>query len=224
MQQLYLLQYLLGKEFYKTYQGLIDLLTQLELFGVVTPDGLPKKSKDAVHGPRTGHYGQLPVRDLQCKQYWSHRLLESRQIVSEQLKGISEVIGSLPAELEFEVVTGDLEPGLRKKLKEEGVPVDNLLIYRLNGKGIEVSITKQLCGGGMCCKDIIMPVLAKALEQPLYAAASICTARVGDVSCHLRFYPELNYRLTLGWPVSAKRALFPGIALLYSSQGALCLA
>lgn len=187
------------KEFYKTYQGLIDLLTQLELFGVVTPDGLPEEIKR-----RCTRTKELAItvsclyETYNVNRYWSHRLLESRQIVSEQLKGISEVIGSLPAELEFEVVTGDLEPGLRKKLKEEGVPVDNLLIYRLNGKGIEVSITKQLCGGGMCCKDIIMPVLAKALEQPLYAAASICTARVGDVSCHLRFYPELNYRLTLG--------------------------
>ncbi|MDD4335357.1 MAG: stage II sporulation protein E [Desulfotomaculaceae bacterium] len=187
------------RDFYKTYQGLIDLLTQLELFGVLTPDGLPEGIKR-----RCTRTKEMAIT-LSClyetynvNRYWSRRLLESRQIVSEQLRGVSGVINSLPAELEFDVDAGDLEPNLRRKLKEAGVPVDSLSIYRLDGKGIEVSITKPLCGGGMCCKDIIMPVLARNLKQPLYSAASICTARAGDTSCHLRFYPELNYRLSLG--------------------------
>ncbi|MDD2553492.1 MAG: stage II sporulation protein E [Desulfotomaculaceae bacterium] len=187
------------REFYKTYQGLIDMLTRLELFGLVTPDGLPEDIKR-----RCTRTKELAItvsclyETYNVNRYWSRRLLESRQIVSEQLRGVSGVINSLPAELEFEAGAGDLEPNLRRKLKEAGAPVDNLSIYRLEGKGSEVSITRQPCGGAMCCKDIIMPVLTRALNQPLYCAASICTARVGDTSCHLRFYPDLNYRLSLG--------------------------
>lgn len=193
------------REFYKTYQGLIDLLTQLELFGLVTPDGLPEDIKR-----RCTRTKELAItvsclyETYNVNRYWSRRLLESRQIVSEQLRGVSGVINSLPAELEFEVDAGNLEPELRRKLKEAGAPVDSLSIYRLDGKGIEVSITRQLCGGGMCCKDIIMPVLARTLNQPLYSAASICTARAGDSSCHLRYYPELNYRLSLGVAATGK--------------------
>ncbi len=187
------------REFYKTYQGLIDLLTQLELFGVVTPDSLPGDIKR-----RCNRTKELAItvsclyETYNVNRYWSRRLLESRQIVSEQLRGVSGVINSLPAELEFEVDAGSLEPELRRKLKEAGTPVDSLSICRLDGKGIEVSISRQTCGGAMCCKDLIVPVLARALDQPLYSAASICTARVGDSSCYLRYYPELNYRLALG--------------------------
>lgn len=187
------------REFYKTYQGLIDLLTQVELFGQVSPDNLPEEIKR-----RCTRTKELAItvsclyETYNLNRYWTHRLLESRQIVSEQLRGISEVINKLPSELEFESGAGDLEPSLRKKLKEAGVQVDSLTIYRWEGKGIEVSIAQQSCGGEMCCKDIIMPVLSRALGQPLYSAASICTARGGEAPCHLRFYPDLAYRLSLG--------------------------
>lgn len=187
------------REFYKTYQGLIDLLAQVELFGKVSPDNLPEEIKR-----RCSRTKELAItvsclyETYSLNRYWSHRLLESRQIVSEQLKGISEVVSSLPDELEFEVEAGDVEINLRRKLKEAGVQVESLSIYRWEGKGIEVSLTQQPCGGGMKCKDIIMPVLARTLGQPFYTPASICTARGGETSCHLRFYPDLNYRLSLG--------------------------
>jgi stage II sporulation protein E len=187
------------REFYKTYQGLIDLLTQVELFGQVSPDNLPEEIKR-----RCSRTKELAItvsclyETYSLNRYWSNRLLESRQIVSEQLRGISGVITSLPAELEFEVEAGDLETTLRRKLKEAGVQLENLSIYRWDGKGIEVSLAQQQCGGCMTCKDIIMPVLSRTLEQPLYSAASMCTAREGEASCHLRFYPDLNYRLSLG--------------------------
>lgn len=187
------------REFYKTYQGLIDLLAQVEMFGRVSPDNLPEEIKR-----RCSRTKELAItvsclyETYNLNRYWSHRLMESRQIVSEQLRGISEVIDGLPAELEFEIDAGRLEPALRRKLKEAGVQADRLSIHRRDGKGIELSLDLQSCGGVMKCKDIIMPLLARALEQPLYSAASICTTRPGEASCHLRFYPDLNYRLSLG--------------------------
>lgn len=187
------------REFYKTYQGIIDLLTQVELFGQVSPDNLPEEIKR-----RCSRTKELAItvsclyETYSLNRYWSHRLLESRQIVSEQLRGLAGVITSLPAELEFEIEAGDLELNLRRKLKEAGVQVDSLSICRRAGNGLEVSLTGPPCGGAMNCKDIIMPVLARTIEQPFYSPASICTARGGETSCHLKFYPDLRYRLSLG--------------------------
>ncbi|TEB09693.1 Stage II sporulation protein E [Pelotomaculum propionicicum] len=187
------------REFYKTYQGLIDLIALVELYGKVTPDNLPDEIKR-----RCSRTKELAIT-ISClyetynlNRYWSHRLLESREIVAEQLRGISEVMAGLPGELAYEVEAGEVGPALRRKLKEAGVQVESLSVYRREDGAIEVSLAHLPCSAVMECRDLIMPVLAKLLEQPFYMSTPACTFREGDPSCHLRFYPEQNYRLFLG--------------------------
>ncbi|MFA4884318.1 MAG: stage II sporulation protein E [Desulfotomaculaceae bacterium] len=187
------------REFYKTYQGLIDLLALVELYGKVSPDSLPDEIKR-----RCSRTKELAIT-ISClyetyslNRYWSHRLLESREIVAEQLRGISEVMASLPGELEYEVEAGEVGPALRRKLKEAGVQVDSLSVYRREDGAIEVSLAHLPCSVTMECRDLIMPILSKLLEQPFYMSTPACTVREGDPACHLRFYPDQNYRLILG--------------------------
>lgn len=187
------------REFYKTYQGLIDLLALVEIYGKVSPDSLSEEIKR-----RCSRTKELAIT-ISClyetynlNRYWSRRLLESREIVSEQLKGIAEVMINLPGELEFEVEAGEVGPTLRKKLKEAGAQVESLAVYRREDGEIEVALTHLPCGGRMECRDIIAPMLSSLLEQPMYPAAPVCTVKEGDYTCHLRFYPDLNFRLVLG--------------------------
>ena len=76
--------------------------------------------------------------------------------------------------------------------------VESLAVYRREDGEIEVSLTHLPCGGRMECRDIIAPMLSSLLEQPMYPAAPVCTVKEGDYTCHLRFYPDLNFRLVLG--------------------------
>lgn len=197
------------REFYKTYQGLIDLLALVEIYGKVSPDNLNDEIKR-----RCSRTKELAIT-ISClyetynlNRYWSRRLLESREIVAEQLKGISEVMANLPCELEFEVEAGEVGPALRKKLKEAGAQVESLAVYRREDGGIEVSLTHLPCGGRMECRDVITPLLSSLLERPLYLAAPVCTVKEGDYACHLRLYPDLNYRLVLGAAGMGKNGSF----------------
>ncbi|OPY56714.1 MAG: Stage II sporulation protein E [Pelotomaculum sp. PtaU1.Bin035] len=187
------------REFYKTYQRFIDLLALVEIYGKVTRDNLSDEIKK-----RCSRTKELAVtvsclyETYHVNRYWSKRLLESRGIVSEQLKGIGEVIAGLPGELKFDAETGDSWLILRKKLKEAGIKLESISVGRLGGEGVEVSLSHRPCGGRMQCGDIMEPLLSSVLEQPFNRAAAVCTAKEGDPVCQLKFCPALNYRLVLG--------------------------
>jgi len=187
------------REFYKTYQSLIDLFALVEVYGNITRDNLTDEIKR-----RCTRTKELAItvsclyETYQINRYWSGRLMESRGIVSEQLRGIGEVIANLPGELEFNVETGDSGIYLRKKLKDAGVKIESLSISRQGEEGIEVSLTHLACGGMMRCKKVIAPLLSSVLEHSFYPAAVGCAGKEGGSVCRLRFYTGLNYRLVLG--------------------------
>jgi len=187
------------REFYKTYQAMIDLLALVEIYGKVTPDNLTAEIRR-----RCSRTKELAIT-VSClyeayniNRCWSRRLLESREIVSEQLRGIAEVVGRLPDELEFEMEAGEAGPLLRKKLKEAGARVQSLSVYRREDGGMEVSATHPPCGEKMECRDVMLPIASKFLEQPFCLATPSCTLKDGEHSCSLRLYPELKYRLVTG--------------------------
>ncbi|OPZ74380.1 MAG: Stage II sporulation protein E [Firmicutes bacterium ADurb.Bin456] len=187
------------REFYKTYQGMVDLLALVEIHGKITPDNLSRELKR-----RCSRTRELAItinclyESYNLNRYWSQRLLESRCIVSEQLKGVSEVMTSLPGELDYELEAGDLGSSLRKKLREAGIQVECLSVTRRQNGGLEVSLSHPPCGGLMKCRDVIAPALSTLLEERLSPAVTPCIVKDGDTACHLRFNPDLNYCLTLG--------------------------
>jgi len=187
------------REFYKTYQCLIDLLALVEMYGGVSQEHLSGELKK-----RCTRTKELAItvsclyETYRVNRYWSSRLLESRGIVSEQLKGIGEVIAGLPDELRFDAETGDAGLNLRKKLKEAGVKIKSFSLSRLRGGGVEVSLSHSCCGGKMRCRDIVAPLLSSALERSFKPAAAGCTVKEGEQVCRLRLCSDLSYRLVLG--------------------------
>jgi len=216
------------REFYKTYQGLIDVLALVEIYGRISPDNLSDEIKR-----RCSRTKELAItvgclyETYNNNRYWSRRLLESREIVSEQLRGISEVMANLPGELEYEVETGEVGPSLRKKLKESGVQVESLTVSRREDGGMEVSLTHPHCGGSIKCADVIVPLLSRLVGRPLYQAAVACTARERESACHLRLYSDLNYEVVLGAAGAGKNgSLISGdsYAFFHLSGGRFALA
>ena len=131
-------------------------------------------------------------------RYWSKRLLESREIVAEQLKGLSGVLSGLSNEVELDLETSELAPVLRRKLKEAGVHVEQLSVVARQGLGSEVFLMHTPCGGQLRCANTVAPLLSTLLEVPIYPATPHCTLQEGNEACSLRFYPELKCCLELG--------------------------
>ncbi|MHB8986998.1 MAG: stage II sporulation protein E [Eubacteriales bacterium] len=186
------------KDFYKTYQFLLDAFTLVEIYGSVSIDKFPEEIRR-----RCTRVRELAIT-ISClyetysqTRYWSRRLLESREIVSEQLRGIAGVIEKLPGDFEFEDEAADIASDLRRKLKKEGIPVDYLSVIRQEGGGFEINLTLIPCGEVLMCGNLA-PMLTGLLGQSYTPAANVCTLRDGDDTCSLRFYPSVNFTLELG--------------------------
>ena len=193
------------RDFYKTYQGLVDLIAHIEIYGKISPDNFSAELKK-----RCSRTKELAIT-LNClyesyhlNRYWSQRLLESRGIVSEQLKGIAGVMASLPGELELDLDAGEIAPLMRRRLKEAGIQPERLSFVPREGGAGEVVLVHAPCGGMMKCANVIGPLLSSLLEQPVTKATPACLAQEGDTVCTLRFYPDLKCRLALGVALSGK--------------------
>lgn len=187
------------REFFKTYQEMVDLVAIIELNGKISSDSLSPELKK-----RCSRTKELAIT-LNClyesyylNRYWSKRLLESREIVAEQLKGISGVLSGLSNEVELDLETSELAPVLRRKLKEAGVQVEQLSVITRQGLGSEVFLMHTPCGGQLRCANTVAPLLSTLLEAPIYPATPHCTLQEGNEACSLRFYPELKCCLELG--------------------------
>lgn len=193
------------KEFYKTYQGLVELIALIEIHGKISPDNFTTELKK-----RCSRTKELSIT-LNClyesynlNRYWSQRLLESRGIVSEQLKGIAGIMAGLPGELELDLDSGELAPLMRRKLKEAGIQIEHLSVISRESGDSEVALTHAPCGGLMKCANVIEPLLSSLLEKPVNRATPVCIVQEGDAACHLRFYQDLKCRLTWGVARSGK--------------------
>lgn len=185
------------RELYKTYQGLLDFLALVEKNGKAGPEDFPDELQQ-----RCSRLKELAVA-INClyetclvNRYWRRRLLESRMVVTEQLKGVADILESLPGELG--VYKSDTGPDLRRRLREMAVPLEDLTVnYRPDGS-TEVSVTRAPCGGRLECREKIAPLLSGLAGQPFYLAATGCTWREGEKSCCFKLFPSLNYAVALG--------------------------
>lgn len=193
------------REFYKTYQGLVELVAMIEIYGKISPDNFSIELKK-----RCSRTKELAIT-LNClyesyklNRYWSQRLLESREIVSEQLKGVAGVMESLPGELEWDLEAREIAPLVRRKLKEAGVQLEHLSVIVRDKRAGEVALTHAPCGGIMKCANLIQPLLSSLLGYPVYKATSACAVQEGDSVCQIRFYPDLKCRLAMGVACTGK--------------------
>ena len=219
------------REFYQTYQALLELFSLVETSGRVEERDLPAILQRRCSRPKEMAITVNCLFDLyRLNQFWAKRLGESRQIVSEQLRGVCEIIDNLSSELESGAPpAGAEETALRQKLKQNGVPVLEVGISRGHNDGREVVLTRQACAAGDECRLRVMPLISRFFGERYELPFSDCAGcREGDL-CRIRLYPGLPFRLHVGTAVQAGNgvcgdsyAVFPlrgGRAVLVLSDG-----
>ncbi len=187
------------REFYKTYQDVLDLFSMVEAYGKVDVDDVPENLRR-----RCGRVKEICVTveclydNYKINQYWSDRFGESRDIVSEQLKGVAKIMDGLSEEIELDL---GKDRGLDKKIKEElakqKIAVVDLYTVSKDGDKYEVNVSMLPCGGKMECQGKIAPAISEFTGQE-FAVAGHCGHRKGEEFCSFRLYPSLTYRVSTG--------------------------
>ncbi|WP_442886015.1 stage II sporulation protein E [Desulfotomaculum sp. 1211_IL3151] len=188
------------RDFYRTYQNMLDMLSTVELQGKIAIEDLSDELKK-----RCARLKEMSItitclyETYKVNNYWHQRLLESRELVSEQLKGISHIMESMSSELEFDVeLDGEIDEALKNQFAKMGIPVQEVYTLHKEDGLMEVGIVKQACQGGMECRFTIAPVVSKVVGRGFNVASTTCQLRSGEDCCAFKLYPALRYSLDVG--------------------------
>jgi stage II sporulation protein E len=195
------------REFYRTYQQILDLLANVETYGKLNIDDLPTGMKK-----RCARLKEMTITlnclydNFKMNNYWQQKLLESRQLVSEQLKGVSDILVNMSLELEKDAeLSGEIEEAIIKRLRKEGFPVIDVFTYHHSNGGLEVGITKPACGGKLDCHRKVAPLVSAITGQNLIVSSAGCSLENNnEEECTFMMYSSLPFRVSVGAASVAK--------------------
>lgn len=137
-----LADYCWNKEFYNTYQLAYGILVAAEHKDKITPSDVPEgfknkciKLESFVH--TLDQTFELYKQDLM----WQNRIVESRELISEQLAAVSSIIKNLSNEIDQEVVfKRDIEKQVKEELAAKGMKIKDAIIILNANKKYETTI------------------------------------------------------------------------------------
>ncbi|AEG58495.1 stage II sporulation protein E [Desulforamulus ruminis DSM 2154] len=188
------------RDYYRTYQNLLDILSVVEIQGKISVEDLSDDLKK-----RCARLKEMCItitclyETYKVNRYWQQRLLESRELVSEQLKGVSQIMESLSGELELDVeLDGEIDEALKYRFQKLGIDIEDLYTLHKEDGLMEVGIVKEACRGEMECRFTIAPVVSKVVGRAFNVASTKCQLKEGEDLCTFKLYPALKYRLDIG--------------------------
>ncbi|SET22375.1 stage II sporulation protein E [Natronincola peptidivorans] len=171
------------KNFTCTYQAMADVMVLIETRENLKPEDLPEELKRRCIHPKKvlekmTHLYELSHLDMT----WKQRFVEGRNLVGQQLKGVSQVIGQLAQEVNgnttFDV---ELENDLYVALDKAGLTAKNLTVTKHQGGYLEITVEKNPCYHRESCSNSFAPVISEAVGIKFIKKPGACiNKREGD--------------------------------------------
>lgn len=162
-----LLDYCWNKEFYNTYQGAYGILAAAEHKDKITPadvpDGFKRKCIKLESFVQTlDQTFELYKQNLM----WQNRIVESRELVSEQLESVAAIISGLSNEIEQEVIfKREVEKQVKEELAAKGITIKESLIILNAKKRHEITIVTDKSIQNTNRQNIIINTLNKVIGK-----------------------------------------------------------
>lgn len=188
--------------FYHTYQTVFGALDACEKKGRITEaelgTGFSCVSKESFVASANRLF-ELYKANLS----WNNRIAESRELVSQQLQGVSRIIAALADEVDFSMkFQEELEDKLIMELNKNKIEVDSVIVLENKTGKYEVTINRKSGFTKSMAEKEVLPVLNGAVKRKMRLEDDIFTVRRGLYSA--RYIEEKKYRVTSGVARMAK--------------------
>ncbi len=181
------------KNFNITYQGILNMLIQIEENGSFRQDNLPENMKKRCIRPKAIIENVSHLYELNhLTMMWKERLIESRDLVGQQLKGVSKVLDELAVnvneKLEFDL---DLEDAIYVALDKEGLSAENIMVSNNGKSNLEVVINKKTYFNKERYKDKFISIISGTVGRRLVSKTRNCPTR--EEGCSLTLVEAEKY-------------------------------
>ncbi len=186
------------REFYKTYNQLLDVLGLIEAKGHLEVEDLPEDLQ-----ARCARARELILtasclfEAFKVDRYWQRRFDEGRELVAEQLKGVSQIIEKIGADTARGEGLEGLEERLREEFRRRRLPVSATGVGLSRNGQVEVTVT-VVCSGNSPCRQEVAALVSRLLGRPFSPPTCDCVTPQGETECTFRLYPALNFTVATG--------------------------
>jgi stage II sporulation protein E len=141
---------------------------------------------------------------FQANQKLKKQVQESRKLVADQLLGVSEVMDNFAKEIQRERENHyKQEEQIREAIQEFGIQVEQVEIYSLEQRNVDIEMTIPYCNGHGECEKLIAPMLSDILGETIVVKKEEC-ATYPNGFCHVTFQSTKAFTVDTGVAHAAK--------------------
>ena len=180
--------------FSHTYMLMRQVLEELEENGQVTIESISEEFRKECLNPEeiikiSNYYYKLFLVDYN----WSLRFSESRKLIANQIKNISQSIQSLSKDLEENIVLDlENEKNIYDQLQRYGISINRVSYMSKGLDDFEITIDKNTCSDGCMCEKKLIKVLSDIVEENVTAQKIGCHSLGGK--CRISFTKAQKYK------------------------------
>lgn len=128
------------EDFYITYQHMFDMTSMVEIEGSIKTDMLPERFVNRCNkSERIVNKINYLFEVYKIEYKWENKILESRQLVSQQLEGMSKIIKDLASQIYENVrFKQDVEKSIYTSLRNMGIDVLEVIVTETDKNDFEI--------------------------------------------------------------------------------------
>lgn len=198
--------YCWDRNFYNTYQVMFKIVERLEEKGRIEESDIPDYFLERCERIYDFVQAVNNIYELfKVDMVWKSKVGESRNLVSQQLEGLSKVISNLASELNADVhFNSDLEDNILLELSKARIKAGEAIVFENKFGKYEVSILHKGCGGKKTCATAIEKVVSLVLGRMMIRENTDCYMKGKTGQCALKLIEEEPFRVTTGVARAAK--------------------
>lgn len=193
------------QDFYRTYKNLFEVFSLAESRGKVDSEEFPPSLRKRCLKCRdlASRINQV-FEHLRVAEYWEGKLLESKELVSNQLRGISDIIKNLAGEIDLRTrVDQELRTRLLKETRKLGIKVHDAAPFITPDNQVYFRIVATSCTDGATC-DTLAPTISFLTGETYEVCEKQCPRQMGKGRCEFTLSKAYSYRVVTGAAQLAK--------------------
>ncbi|MEI7027665.1 stage II sporulation protein E [Paenibacillus sp. y28] len=192
-------------QFKSTYQYMTDMMTVVEANPAVQAKDIPMSWRKQCNKTETVLETMKRQYELyQNNLHWKRQIQDSRQLVAEQLTGVSQVMEDLAKEIRREGQELFVqEEQIRSALESLGLSIQSIDIICLEEGNVEIEIVHRYTRGYDECRKIIAPLLSDILGENI-AVKKEQSAPNGEGASTVMLASAKEYEVETGVAYAAK--------------------
>lgn len=193
--------YCWDRKFHSTYQSMFSLLEVLEANGKIVSSDIPVCfSEDSCARPEELISTLNSIYEVyRVNLLWKKKVQESRNLVSQQLEGVSRMISNLAQEVQTETSTRKLlETKLLEVLGKNGYSVSEIALSSIEDDNMEILLILSTCAGMNKCRSELSHLISDTLGKKVISKGFVCNPDYMGGRCKITFTTGEVYNITVG--------------------------